>query len=499
MQQPVSPPIDTIGRRAILKGGAALGATLILPGAAPALAAAPPTPGGFWGGINHGTGFFPDDPFLSSCIRAGEALGLKTLRMGMNTVGGASTGSSFTWTRRDNAVRKYIAAGFRIHGAMSFREHVSRPNKAQWESNWRNFVRQVMSRYRAEVPVWIIDNEPELGFGNYLPTPQECVTFTRIAWEELHDLGLEATTRIESPPVKSIESGYLGQMLDAGLANYCHIIGVHCYGSQIEDHRIRTPWDRLAALGIADKAVGISESGIPSRFAPKGFAGGAERWRAIFHRQYRVQAKAFGFEYALMFDLDRWRQREGEWRIAAFDSSGSSFQPVQPVWDAVKDSWGTPRRLTNGDFEGAEDGFGNWMVRHSPDAAAPSEPNFVTFPKDAAKARQGSGYCRMNLAGTDANLVVRQVADGLTPGKTYRVAAWAYLTGGAATLKVVGYDRLNGLAEKAATTSRIGLWTRLTVDVTLSNPWLVVELRSKGTRGPGHELRWDTVWMRPLD
>ena len=168
----------------------------------------------------------------------------------MNGLSGSTDGARFTWTNRDAALARYRAAGYQIHGVISFREHVQRGSTAQWERNWRYFARNVMSHYRNDVRYWIIDNEPEKGFGNYYPTPAETVKFTRIAFEELNNLGIQDRCMLESPPVASPEASYLRQMLDAGLGNYCHVIGFHCYGSQIEDKRIRRVWDQMATKGI---------------------------------------------------------------------------------------------------------------------------------------------------------------------------------------------------------------------------------------------------------
>ena len=98
-----------------------------------------------------------------------------------------------------------------------------------------------------------------------------------------------------------------------------------------------------------------------------------------------------------------------------------------------------------------------------------------------------------------ATSYVRQVADRLVPGRAYRITAYAFLTGGTATLKALGFDRFDGTAERAASTSSAGGWMTLTLDVTPSNPWLVVELRSKGTGDAGEEVRWDDVTVDRID
>jgi hypothetical protein len=490
----------TLDRRSALMGTLALAGSLSAwsrPGRAG------PTNAGsamYWGGINNGTGFFPDDPYLSTCIRATQTLGLKLVRQGMNAVGGFTEGAPFNWARRDNALNRYRAAGIAVCGVLSFREMVKqeRQRPTQWQRNFRYFVRNVMWRYRDHVRVWIIDNEPDVPFGDYYPTPAECVAFTRIAWEELHDLGIDDRCQIESPPPASVDAGYMTAMLEAGLAECCHIVGVHCYGAQIIDSRIRKPWERLEALGIRNRAVSTSECGISPNWCPANFPGGVGVWRANFHRQLRVQAKAHGYDYAIMFDLDRWRQREEEFRIATFDSAGTSYAPVQPVWEAVRQSWGTAGKFTNGGFEGAENGLGAWFIRHDPDDVTLREFRYISFPRDAAKARSGSGYCRMSLAGHTNTLVLRQVADQLRPGTTYRVTAHAFLTGGAATMRARGYNRFNGTATMVTSTSTAGSWRTLSLQVVPTNPWIVVELASRGTGRAGQEIRWDDVSVTAL-
>jgi hypothetical protein len=486
-----SPALD---RRRVLAGAAAIAGGTLLGSAPRSARAALPAPPPHWAGVNHGTGFFLSEPFLTTSLQAGNALGLKAIRWGINGVGGSTEGGRFTWTNRDAAMARYRAAGYQIHGVISFREHVLRgTSMTQWERNWRYFARNVMSHYRDDVRYWIIDNEPEKGFGNYYPTPAETVKFTRIAFEEFTDLGLQDRCMIESPPVASPETDYLRQMLELGLADYCHVIGCHCYGDQIQDKRIRKLWDRLAAVGATDVAAGISECGAPATWAPTGYPGGAEAWRAYYHRQFRVAAKSFGFEYALIFSLDRWKVSLPEWGLAVFDATGATYTARQPVFNALRDSWGAAKPFGNGGFESPEDGKGDWMIRLMAPVSNPIILANISFPSNAAIARSGSGCCRMTLAGHNKELVVRQVADQLIPGRTYRVEAYAFLTGGTATLKARGYNRLRGTDEIAASTTTRGVWTRVAVDVTPSNPWVVVELGTTGTKKVGEEVRWDDV------
>ncbi|WP_317105336.1 hypothetical protein [Chroococcidiopsis sp. SAG 2025] len=67
---------------------------------------------------------------------------------------------------------------------LSARMHVNRDgNYEQWKANFRYFARNVMMRYKGKISYYIIDNEPDLDYGNGKMSAQECVDMTRIAYE----------------------------------------------------------------------------------------------------------------------------------------------------------------------------------------------------------------------------------------------------------------------------------------------------------------------------
>ena len=253
-----------------------------------------------------------------------------------------------------------------------------------------------MWRYRYDVSVWIIDNEPDAPFYDYYPTPAECVAFTRIAWEELHDLGIDDRCQIESPPTASVDTSYMTAMLDEGLAQYCHVVGVHVYGAQIIDSRIRKPWDRLTALGINNRAVAGSECGISPDWCPEGFPGGVGVWRANFHRQPRVQAKAHGYDYTMMFSI---------FSLLAAAQRGVSHRHLRRAWhqlhadrrDPVVSAeqehvaslrhhdLGAAEQVGHGGVE--EGGMGR---RHRVDQTASADPDVVDEPAGLPAIRVGA-------------------------------------------------------------------------------------------------------------
>ena len=94
-------------RRSLLASSAATLASGTLGGGGASAAGVPASPPEYWGGVNTGTGFFPDEPYLSTSLRAMASLGIRTVRQGMDTVGGRSTGSAFTRTRRERAYEKF--------------------------------------------------------------------------------------------------------------------------------------------------------------------------------------------------------------------------------------------------------------------------------------------------------------------------------------------------------------------------------------------------------
>jgi hypothetical protein len=118
-------------------------------------------------GINNGTGYNTDPDYVDRSIYHTQDLGLGIVRMGMDGVEGSIEGDSFNWSARDAVVKKYLDAGIKIHSVLSARAHVNRDgNYAKWKANFKYYVSNVMARYKGKIFYYIIDNEPDLDYGN---------------------------------------------------------------------------------------------------------------------------------------------------------------------------------------------------------------------------------------------------------------------------------------------------------------------------------------------
>lgn len=432
-------------------------------------------------GINNGTGYNTDPAYVDRSIEHTKDLGLGAARVGMDNVGGNTVGAEFRWEERDAAIDKYIAAGIAVHSPISARAHVERdPDYERWKSNFRYFVRNVMTHYKGKIFYYIVDNEPDLDYGNGTMSAQECVDMTKIAYEAAKSI--DPNIKIESPPPSGPDSPLLGDMLDLGLADCTDYVGMHAYGGQIHEDRFSKPWKDLAARGVK-KPIAISESGSIASWY-QGSDADKQNSRSRWFAEFGQRLKRFGYDSALLFDLDS----HDEWAIAP------NFQPT-PAYDKIKMLELNPFWSSAG-FESDNDMEKDWVPFDPNDIGSSS---FVTFIRgDAGGARSGSGYVKLesSKADRDVPINVRRIAGQLPQGRTIKVGAWAYASGGTqATLKALGYDNLDGDAELSVSSTRRNEWEYLELKVPISKYWTVVELSTLGTSNSSDFVKWDDVLL----
>jgi hypothetical protein len=437
-------------------------------------------------GMNNGTGYDMDPDFVAKDIEQDKILGITTVRMGIGGMGGYNADQAFDWTRRDAVIDAYIHAGLIIDGDVTPRFQVDHGADEQaWMDNWRKFIHECMNHCKGKVNYWIIDNEPDKGKGSKgKVTPETMVNLTRVAYEEAKSI--DPAIMVESPPTNSPESSFLYDMMKGGIDKYCDYIGVHAYGSQIRDGRFNKPWDWEKQLGIT-KPISISESGTFAAWHPEGIDG--EAWRDRWLQQFYVQAKRYGYDHVLLFDLDGKGQGMGWAYVNGLDGS---WAPVPGGYDAIKNGF-LAQGLTNGGFEDPIDPNGGWQIYVSPDE--PQNPQGVTFATDGTNAHSGKGYLSLapgeNTGKDKGRLAVREVVEKLTPGKQITVSAWVKTGGGTkAQLRVMGYDPTDGTAEQTAEANDTNDWQQVSVKVTPVKTWVVIELNAQGDSG---NVYWDDV------
>lgn len=439
-------------------------------------------------GINNGTGYNTDPAYVDRSIQHTKDLGLGAVRMGMDGVAGFTEGAGFDWSARDAVVDKYLAAGIKIHSPISARGHVNRDsNYEQWKANFRYFVRNVMTRYKGKIFYYIIDNEPDLDYGNGTMSAQECVDMTRIAYEAARSI--DPQIRIESPPISGVESSLLNEMLDAGIDKVSDYIGIHAYGGQIADSRFGFPWKVLEQHGVR-KPIAISESGSIASWC-EGSEYEAEDCRRRWFAFFGQQLKRYGYDHALLFDLDS----HDEWAVAPDFSPTKTYQQIKALR--------LNEPFTNGDFESDNNVETGWIPFEDGDTStlkgASERVSFVR--NDDSGAHGGGGYVKLNNGSTDPGkpLSVRRIASQLQKGKKVKLGAWVYVNGRAtAILKALGYDNRDGDAEIKKASTKKNTWEYLEIEVPISKNWVVIELGTLGTGSSGDYVKWDDVSLTQI-
>jgi len=440
-------------------------------------------------GINNGTGYNMEPGYVDRSIQHSKNLGLEVVRMGMDSVWGNTEGAGFQWSGRDMVVNKYLNAGLKIHAVLSARMHVNRDgNYERWKANYKYFVRNVMMRYKGKIFYYIIDNEPDLDYGNGKMSAQECVDMTRIAYEAAKSI--DPNIKIESPPVMGIESGLLDEMLDRGIDKVSDYIGLHAYGGQISENRLGRPWRVMEARGIR-KPLAISESGSINEYCnDSGFE--TEDCRRRWFLMFGLQLKRFGYDHALLFDLDG----HDSWAVAP------NFNPTK-AYQQIKDLR-LNKAFSNGGFESINNGENEWTPADNNDEwIYRGTSRYINFVRNnnGEGRNKSNGYVKLESgqAGSGTPIRIRRILGDMPKNKKVAIGAWVYASGGAsATLKALGYDFKNGDAEISKTSTQKNGWEYLEITVPISRYWAVIELGTSGTGRSGDFVKWDDVSVRVL-
>lgn len=419
-----------------------------------------------WAGINpiHG-GQLANSQILSNSLRGIRELGLRMARVGVD----------HPLDRQEQIFNSFLSQGVTIHAVL--------PMGGRSPEQYRSFANATMQRFKGKVSYYIVGNEPNLN--DY--TPEQAVEYTRIAYEESRKVAPDGSIRVESSPTSSPGTKYLKSMIDLGVTRYADLVGVHSYGTQINDKHslgISRPWEYMAeanrAKGYPIKPVASSENGTATGYAPAGLDG--RLYQARWFYQNYVQHKRFGYDNILLYALDSSYPGE-QYDIATM--CGTDLCRRQPTFDAVKLIY-QERPFANGGFERPNNRELDWVVVFDTGQVNPVEWSRVSFP--AGDAKEGNVALR-----AVAPVKVRRVANFITPGQAATITAWVKVDNGAtAKLKAQGYNHLNGAAEVVAESAGTnGGWRQLTLSVTPSNPWVVISLETEG-RGT---VLWDGVTL----
>ena len=414
-------------------------------------------------GINNNTGFITDPTYVARSIAADNDLGVGSARVGMDDIGGRNVGLPFSWTKRDATIESYHTAKIQIRATMSPRLMIDRDaDPVKWRANWRYFASNVMAHYKGRVFYYIIDNEPDVDYGNGKLTAQESFDLCKIAFEEARKI--DPRIQIESPPPAAPDSQIMKEMIALDIGSVCDVIGMHAYGGQIDETVLGRPWEWLTEFKTTRKPLVISESGAIDPW----FKTGAQGRREWFDKFY-VQLKRYGYSHVMLYNLDN----QGDWELLQTSLEKTAEFEATPAYTAIKEGYRmTPANALNGGFEAINDPRYDWYPYVVADKY--ELPHWANF--SASGAHTGRNCLQIALA-PQATHYVRRVVGPLVPGRTYTLQAWAKPENGAsATLAADGTQPLYGDRSFSEKSSKDGAWQQLSVSFVPTNPWVVISL-----------------------
>jgi hypothetical protein len=431
-----------------------------------------------WLGMNHGD---LDQPVFISDLKT---VGIQMVRDGFN----AEPNAEF-----DAKVNAYVAAGIDAHISVNMRgSGINVSDYPTWLQNYKQRCVDIMTAYKGKLHYYIVGNEPDKrdAFTGRL-TPEQAVDFTRMAYQASRQVDPSGGIKIESPPISSPRpiKDYFKKMLAAGLTDCCDYIGIHVYSSQINDGRLDNPWILEQQQGGTQKPIAVSEMGTSADWAPKTFTPEQKaQWKADFLDMAYVQLHRYGMANVILFE----GSSSSKWpNTFAILRDGSTTRNVLPTtYDEMQHHFKSSP-LQDGGFEEPNDFKHQWVVYHDPteetwDASA--------FNFQSPGGHSGASALQIDTSTGKGPRIVRQVVSGITVGRPVIISAWALSNdAGGATLKAQGYNATAGNAEAAATTQSKGNWEQLSVTVTPTNPWVVIELSAPTKNVAGSYVKFDDV------
>lgn len=172
------------------------------------------------------------------------------------------------YTMFDETLRKAEAAGITILPILGYDVAWARPAYRHLDL-WREYVRNMVSRYKGRLTYWEVWNEPDLEpFWKEKPDPANYTTLLKAAYEEIKAADPEAKVLLGG--LSGIPFEFIDGIYKAGGKAYFDIMNVHPYrypktpeGASLKDDLAKLR-QLMAQYGDGDKRMWITEIGWPT-------------------------------------------------------------------------------------------------------------------------------------------------------------------------------------------------------------------------------------------
>jgi hypothetical protein len=436
---------------------------------------------------------------------------LQTVKLSM-----ARTGFTYapTNTFESAEAAAYQQGGISPHSVLDYDSGTT----TMTDSAFYTLCYNTMTEYKGEVSYYIVGNEPDLN-NNIDPNnkklsadPQQTVNYVQDAYNASRAVDSSGSIKVESAPTSNPTTTYLQSMINDGVTKYCDYLGVHCYSTQIFDGSLNTPWvyQEQQTGGGPIVPVTCSEMGIDCQWDPADqtdtLSLAQQGWMSDFLDLAYVQFKRYGYANVILFESTSWTNTStgNTSSTEVFDllrsASGSTTPPVVEPYSEIENylTETDPTNPTTDNF-GFENSTGTLECKHGWVAYATSTTtptvweNATDINYQETTNPHSGAYCLQFNTSAPGERIVRRVVKA-TANQPITVSAWVYSNnGGQSHLRVEGYDATDGASTADNSTSIEGAWTELSVSVTPTHPWIVIELSSDADGASGSYVNFDDV------
>ncbi len=166
----------------------------------------------------------------------------------------------------DRVVREAKANRITLLPILSYSVPWAQPSQHHL-SEWLEYVRRVVTRYRNDIRTWEVWNEPNLSnFWDGTPDAAEYATLLKATYETIKAIDPQLT--VVQAGMAGVDLGYIEGLLQAGAGNSFDVMNIHPYRWDSIPETLPKDLDALRSLmnkyGIGKKPVWITELGWPT-------------------------------------------------------------------------------------------------------------------------------------------------------------------------------------------------------------------------------------------
>jgi len=198
------------------------------------------------------------------------AAGIRNVRIDLPWAACSKKEGEWDYTRTDKAVDVCTKNGLEPLGVLAYSTVYADPAH-EYPEKWREYVQNIVGRYKDRVHVWEVWNEENCGFWKPHPDAHVYGKFLKLTYETIKSV--DPTAKVAMGGTTGVDLSFIGTLQKDGMNRYFDICCVHPYFDPYDPERrveegLAKLRVQLDASGDAGKPIWVTEFGMPTAPLP---------------------------------------------------------------------------------------------------------------------------------------------------------------------------------------------------------------------------------------